>query len=236
MPPRILVAKDKLDHGRITCDAFLDALSQASTLPSVVLPTGNTPLPFYAEMRARQPKIDFHFLQLDEYIGCARHSDTLFSKWIAREVLDPLNIIDRFTFNSAADPSEEVARIRAHFSALHFIDLVVLGIGQNGHIGLLEPGTDFNCSASLVKMAESTWEANCAYWEQDIPRSAVTLGFQELRKARQTFMLALGASKAEALYRAFYGDVTPDCPASYLQTMGNVTIIADRDALSLFPV
>ena len=240
MPPRILVANNALDHGRITCDAFLDVIFQSSTPPSVVLPTGNTPLPFYAELRARlrtrQAKIDFQFLQLDEYMGCAPHSETLFSKWIAREVLDPLHIADRFTFNSAADPSEEVVRIRAHMASLPSIDLVVLGIGQNGHIGLLEPGTDFNCAASLVEMAESTWAANCAYWGQDIPRSAVTLGFQELRKAQHTFMLALGTSKAEALYRAFYGDVTPDCPASYLQSMDNVTIIADRDALSLFPV
>lgn len=236
MPPRILIAENEADHGRIACDAFLDAVSYNSAHSSVVLPTGNTPLAFYAALRAKKEKIDFHFLQLDEYMGCAPHSETVFSKWIAREVLDPLNIKDRFTFNCTAEPSEEVVRIREYMATLPFIDLVVLGIGKNGHIGLLEPGTDFNCSASLVEMSESTWIANCAYWGQDIPRSAVTLGFQDLRKARQTFMLALGASKAEALYHAFYGNVSPDCPASYLQTMENVTIIADRDALSLFPV
>ncbi|MDY0029219.1 MAG: 6-phosphogluconolactonase [Pseudobdellovibrionaceae bacterium] len=236
MPPRILITNNNTDFGHIVCSTFLDALRHSQDVPSVVLPTGNTPLPFYAALRAKVDKIDFKFLQLDEYMGCSPESETLFSKWIAREVLDPLQIDDRFTFNSAADPSEEVARIRSHMESLLFIDLVVLGIGQNGHIGLLEPGADFDCSVSFVEMSEATWNANCAYWGKDIPKSAITLGFQELRKARQTFMLALGASKAKALYRAFYGDVTPDCPASYLQTMENVTIIADRDALSLFPV
>ncbi|KYD19558.1 Glucosamine-6-phosphate deaminase [Geobacillus stearothermophilus] len=117
------------------------------------------------------------------------------------------------------------------------IDLQLLGIGRNGHIGFNEPGTPFSSPTHVVELAESTRKANARFFGSldDVPRRAITMGIATILRSRRLVLLASGREKAEAMARLLEGVVTPDLPASALHLHPDVTIIADRQALSLIP-
>jgi glucosamine-6-phosphate deaminase len=115
------------------------------------------------------------------------------------------------------------------------IDLQLLGIGHNGHIGFNEPGSFFTLKTHVVKISQRTRIANARFFEDDpesVPAEAVTMGIGNIMGARKILLLVSGASKAEILYRALNEDVTPEVPASVLQLHPDVTVIADREAAS----
>lgn len=234
----VVPALNDEEFGEKAADVFLRALGSFEKTPSVVLPTGNTPLPFFAVLRERaqsQALRPFNSLQLDEYLGLPDGDARLFSRWLAHEVLDPLKISSRMIFNSAADPSEEVNRIKAWHALNGAMDLAVIGIGENGHVGFNEPGAKFDHRANIVTLSGQTIEANTSYGRGDVPRKAITLGIGDLRRAYETILLVRGERKAEILAKAMLGEVTTDIPASYLQQQPRLTIVADTAALSKMP-
>ena len=112
------------------------------------------------------------------------------------------------------------------------LDIAVLGLGSNGHIAFNEPGTSFESSVHAMALTADSIKSNARYWgnENLVPRNGMTLGLKDLAAARQTLLLVNGAAKADILKQAFQGPVTTDIPASYLQTIPHVTIIADQAA------
>lgn len=206
-------------------------------LPRVVLPTGNTPLPFYSALRDMADDVPrFEYCQLDEYIGLSDGDERLFSEWLKHEVLDPLKITNRMIFNSAADPHSEVERIRDWYKEKGKIDVAVLGIGENGHVGFNEPKSQFHARANITNLAQSTISSNEAYGKGAIPKQAITLGIGDLMCADETILLVRGEKKADILMQALFGAVTEDVPASYLQDyQGRLTIVGDASALSKIP-
>jgi len=121
-------------------------------------------------------------------------------------------------------------------STMGGIDLQLLGIGRNGHIGFNEPGTVFKKETHCVDLTESTIEANKRFFasEADVPRQAYSLGIKNIMQARKILVIVSGKDKADALYNAVHGEITPAVPASILQLHNDVTIVADADALNNF--
>ena len=116
------------------------------------------------------------------------------------------------------------------------IDLQLLGIGVDGHIGFNEPGDAFELGTHCVDLTESTIEANKRFFDNDeslVPRQAYTMGIKTIMQARKVLMVANGANKAEIIKKAFFGPVTPEVPASILQMHPDFILVGDQDALSL---
>lgn len=207
---------------------------KAHDQPVIILPTGNTPLPFYAELRRRFEAGATHlgrftYLQLDEYKDLPDADPRLFAQWLDREVLGPLHVENRITFHSAAsDPAHEIDRFKESFHrAGGTIHLAILGLGTNGHVGFNEPPSPFDTTTRVVTLTDETRRTNAAYWGDinQVPTQAYTLGIQELQSAEKTMMLVSGSSKKEALERLQKDAITPDFPASYLRQQPHGYII-----------
>ncbi len=234
--PYNIIATAEADHGHQARRAFCQTLASVPHLPKVILPTGSSPAPFYQSLRDHPSIPSFSYLQLDEYLGLDVRDKRLFSKWLDRDVLNPLNIQNRMIFNSAANPDDEVRRILAWYKQHGAADMAVIGIGLNGHIGFNEPGSSFDSRARVVTLTPETIAANQSYWNGGkVPTRAITLGIADLKEVEHTILLVRGAAKAEILYRALHGPVTPEVPASYLQQQRNLIIVADRPALAMMP-
>lgn len=241
-PPnlRIIPTTDTASFGAATAASFTAILRDKPTAIAV-LPTGMTPLPFYAALRdnfaAGQISNQFTYLALDEYCGLSDGDERRFASWVGRELLDPLSIpaSQRITFNSrASDPVAEAARIETWLATHGGIDVAVIGLGGNGHVGFNEPDSAFDTRTRMVTLAATTIASNAAYWGgiDRVPTQAYTLGIATLRTARHTILLIRGAAKATILRHALTEPPSPAVPASYLQHQSNVIIIADAAAIA----
>ena len=238
---RLVAAADHADLSRRAADLVI---AQIRTKPSalLVLPTGETPLGLFRELVAAQRAgaADFgeaRFVTLDEYAGIGASDRRCLAAWLRRALLEPLGIAEAriHAFDPAAgNPAAEAARIEAAIAGGGGIDLAVLGIGPNGHLGFNEPGSAFDSRSRLVALTPESIRSNAAYWgtEADVPRSAFTLGMGTLLSARALVLLASGTRKAAILARAMEGPVGPDVPASLLRLHPAATVIADAAALS----
>lgn len=221
---------------------FFQAFIQAENNPLLTLPTGLTPLPLYRELRTRceagyQGLGRFTYLALDEYQGLPPSDNRRFARWLKQEILDPLGVPtqNRIIFKSdAADPEAEIKRFTEYYTGKAPIDLAVLGLGLNGHVGFNEPGSAFDSTTRLVDLTPETQETNATYWgyRQRTPTKAYTLGLSELRQAKNTMVLISGKEKSGILRRVLDGPVSEDVPATYLHDIDNVTIFAEAEALS----
>ena len=134
----------------------------------------------------------------------------------------------------AEDAAAECARYERVVAELGYADLQLLGLGRNGHIGFNEPCTDFPKATHLVDLTQSTIEANARFFASadDVPKQALTMGIGTIMRARKILIVASGADKADAVWKAVAGPITPEVPASILQLHPDVTLVADEAALS----
>ena len=207
------------------------------------LATGSSPIPTYQNLVAmhRAGVLDFSqtiSFNLDEYVGidpqhpCSYHrfmQDNLFSQ----VNMKPENI--HIPDGNAADLSAAAQAYDDAICAAGGIDLQLLGIGHNGHIGFNEPGEHFVYGCHEVRLSQSTIEANTRFFDsaEDVPRSAVSLGVGSIMQARQVLLIATGADKAEAVRRALEGEVSPQWQASILRTHPDVVFLLDEASASL---
>ena len=133
------------------------------------------------------------------------------------------------------DPEEACAKYEAIIAATGGIDLQLLGIGHNGHIGFNEPAEVFPKLTNCVDLTESTINANARFFAsiEDVPTQAYTMGIQTIMNAKKILLVANGAGKAEILKKSFFGDITPQVPASVLQLHPDVTVVGDEEAFAL---
>ena len=203
------------------------------------LASGATPLALYAELSARIAAGDADFrnvtaFAVDELHGVPRGHPATNASYFARHLagvpLRALHILD----SEAADPVAECARFRRLIEAAGGIDLVVLGIGANGHIAFNEPGRPFDARAGRVALAETTRRVYAAAFGsfEATPAFGLTLGLADIVSARAVLLLAGGAEKAEAVALALKGPVTEQIPASILQKHAGLTVLLDREAAS----
>ena len=133
------------------------------------------------------------------------------------------------------DSKKECERYEELIRSLGGVDLQLLGMGHNGHIGFNEPGQAFETGTHCVDLQESTIEANKRFFASidEVPKQAYTMGIKNIMTAKKILLVATGETKADALYKSLYGPITPNVPASILQLHPDVTVVADEGALKL---
>jgi glucosamine-6-phosphate deaminase len=241
----LYVVDDAEAMGRLAAD--LVAKQMARTSPFVLgLPTGSTPIPFYRELvrRHKEGLLDFSGVitfNLDEYGGLAPDDPHSFTAYMHTHLFDHVNIRPENVHvpnGAAADLDGEAERYEAAIDAAGGIDCLVLGIGQNGHIGFNEPGSSLGSLTRTKYLRGETRKAAAAAFggEEHVPREVITMGCGTILKAHRILLLAGGAKKAEIVKRALEGPVTTMVPASILQLHRFVTAVVTRDCARLLTI
>ena len=209
------------------------------------LATGSTPIGMYDQLVEWYNKGDVDFsevktVNLDEYKGLARDNDQSYYYFMHKHSFDRVNINPDNTNvpdGTQMDSEKECARYEKLIESMGGVDIQLLGIGRNGHIGFNEPDNCFAKTTHCVDLTESTIEANKRFFASadDVPRQAYTMGIGTIMKAKKILLIVNGEDKADALAKAVYGPVTPEVPASILQFHNDVVIVADQAALSKMP-
>ena len=207
------------------------------------LATGSTPLGIYDQLTEWYKKgdLDFsavHSVNLDEYRGLPKENDQSYYYFMHKNLFDRVNIRSENTNvpnGMEPDADKECRRYEKLIADLGGIDLQLLGLGHNGHIGFNEPGEAFEKETHCVDLQERTIEANKRFFESadEVPRQAYTMGIKTIMQAKKILVAVSGEDKAEIVKKAFFGPVTPTVPASILQMHNDVTVVADEAALSL---
>lgn len=175
-------------------------------------------------------------INLDEYVGLSSQHPNSYQQYMYVQLFKHINIHKRNVHipnGVAKNLVEECERYDHVIKRLDGIDLQLLGIGQNGHIGFNEPGTSFRSFTHVVKLTESTRVANAKYFKsiEEVPTHAITMGIASILKSKKIMLLVSGKSKAEALKQLLTGEISEQFPASILNTHPNVTVFADEAAL-----
>lgn len=197
------------------------------------LATGSTPIPLYREMTGSD--LDFSnmtSINLDEYVGLGVEDEQSYRHFMNDNLFDQKPFKETFVPNGKAENLEaECQRYDAIIDA-HPVDIQILGIGRNGHIGFNEPGADLNGTTAVVNLTESTIEANKRFFDkvEDVPTKAISMGIASIMKGKQIILMAFGEDKAEAIYGMVKGPVTNHVPASALQNHDDVIVIVDDAA------
>ena len=204
------------------------------------LATGSTPLGIYADLvkKYQEDRLDFSevcSVNLDEYLGLSGEDPQSYRWFMNHNLFDHINIPKQYTYvpnGLSADPEDECEDYELLIQQLGGVDLQLLGIGRNGHIGFNEPAEDFAEETHVTDLSESTIEANSRFFgeNEEVPKQAITMGIGTIMQAKKILLVASGESKAQAIYDTLYGPVSPKCPASILRFHQDVTVIVDEAA------
>ena len=240
----IYKAKDYQDMSRKAANIIS---AQIIMKPNCVLglATGSSPVGTYKQLIEWYKKGDLDFSQvtsvnLDEYKGLSPENDQSYRYFMNTNLFDHVNIDKTRTFvpnGLEADSDKACSEYNEIIRKQGGVDLQLLGLGHNGHIGFNEPDSCFSKYTHKVALSESTIAANTRFFdrEEDVPRQAISMGMQAITQARKILLIASGPDKADALCACCFGPVTPQVPASILQLHQDVTIIADEESLSKCP-
>ncbi|MCI8885786.1 MAG: glucosamine-6-phosphate deaminase [Dorea sp.] len=221
--------------------------SQVIMKPDCVLglATGSTPIGTYERLVElyEEGNLDFSDVKtvnLDEYKGLPRTNDQSYYYFMHDNLFDKVNIDPANTNlpdGMEPDSDQECARYEDLIRSLGGVDLQLLGLGHNGHIGFNEPADAFDKETHCVDLQESTIEANKRFFASadEVPKQAYTMGIGTIMRAKKILIVVSGEDKADIVAKAFFGPVTPAVPASILQMHGDVTLVADAAALSKIP-
>ena len=239
---RIIRTKDYEDMSR---RAAAIIAAQVVLKPDCVLglATGGTPVGIYKNLVNWYQGGDLDFsevtsVNLDEYRGLPREHKESYWSFMHRNLFEHVNIKPEhinLPDGMNMDADAECARYDKVIESVGGIDLQLLGIGHDGHIGFNEPSDAFDLGTHCVKLTDETIDANQRFFNnrEEVPREAYTMGTRTIMQARKVLMVVSGKDKAEIIKKAFYGPVTPEVPASILQMHPDFTLVADEDALSL---
>ena len=237
------IIKDTYDEAS---NAAADIIaSQIKEKPACVLglATGSTPIGTYAELvnKVKHGEITFKDVttfNLDEYAGLDGEHDQSYRYFMNKHLFDLVDIDKTRTHvpsGTSDDPAKMCDNYEAAIDAAGGLDLQLLGLGHNGHIGFNEPADEFPVQTHHVQLTKSTIEANSRLFNSidEVPKSAYTMGIGTIMKAKKILLIATGEGKAEIVAKAFKGEITPQVPASILQSHADATIVLDKDAASL---
>lgn len=210
--------------------------------PVLGLATGSSPIGLYKKMIADRNTNGTSYKKvvtynLDEYIGIPRDHDQSYWTFMHENLFDGLNIPEANIHIPRGDAEDMEEECRSYEEKLQerVIELQVLGIGSDGHIGFNEPGTPFDSVTHVTELTQQTRSDNARFFDGDIekvPEKAITMGLASIMRARQIIVLATGAGKADAVYGMIKGPKSEECPASILQDHSHVTVILDKAAAS----
>lgn len=236
---RLIVAQDYNAMSRRAAQ-MVAKLVRAKPEAAVMVPTGDTPRGFYAELAAIHRRDEFdvsrlRVFQLDEYLGVGARDPNSFQTWITRAFLDPLGIAASRLVRLPGDADDAAAACRAYDERMRSAggcDIAVLGLGWNGHLGFNEPPADPASPTRVVALSAETVASNGRYWgaSATVPNQALTCGMANILAARHKLVLVSGERKREILRRVVTGPVSPETPATYLKASDQVTVLADAAA------
>ena len=239
---RLIVCDNQQQIARLGADMIAEVMTNKKDAV-LGLATGSSPVPMYQELirRYEAGELDFSAVRsvnLDEYYPLAPDNDQSYRSFMNHQLFDHVNI-DKNNTNVpdglAKDPAAACAAYEGIIRDLGGIDIQVLGIGGNGHIGFNEPAEALDPLTHLTDLTEDTIRANARFFasEADVPRHAVTMGIGSILSARRIMLIATGEAKAKAIATVLSGKLTTSCPASLLNLHSDVTILCDRAAVSL---
>ncbi|MBX4268108.1 glucosamine-6-phosphate deaminase [Clostridium estertheticum] len=225
--------------------AALMVASQVMLKPDSVLglATGDTPLGMYEELVKlyNKKEVDFKEVRtfnLDEYYGLDPENPQSYYSFMNKNLFDKVDISKNninMPDGMVKDVNDFCLLYENKIKLLGGIDMQVLGIGGNGHIGFNEPNVNFEAQTHLVNLDEQTIEANSRFFKsiEEVPVKAISMGIKTIMNSKKIILLANGLNKAEAIAKAVNGKINPSIPASILQLHNDVTIIIDKEAASL---
>ena len=238
-----IIIKDSTTQVDLAAAQFVSQTIRKNPSAVLGLPTGQTPVGLYAQLRRMHKEENLSFkgvftVNLDEYVGLAPDDPNSYRFFMQDNLFNHIDICLENTHvpnGVASDLAAECARYEQMVEALGGVDLMVLGMGTNGHIGFNEPGSPGDGYTHVVDLLGNTIADNSVYFNDpaDVPRRALTMGIASILAARSILLVVKGVSKAAALKAALKGPVTQELPASFLQTHSNVTVVLDAGAASL---
>ncbi|MBY6035073.1 glucosamine-6-phosphate deaminase [Fictibacillus nanhaiensis] len=233
---KLIAVSDEEELSRIAAEILISKIKTSDRLV-LGLATGKTPLGMYRylskySIESKQSYDHVHTVNLDEYVG-----SQAYHTYMKEHFFQYVDIPSEQTHlpNGEADSlTVECKSYEDIISNLGGIDLQVLGIGENGHIGFNEPGTNFDSRTHVVQLTESTLSANAKYFiDTNQPKKAITMGIGTILESKEILLLAVGERKANAVKELFKGSINKDIPATALKVHPNVTVLADKGARSL---
>ncbi|WP_297077518.1 glucosamine-6-phosphate deaminase [uncultured Enterococcus sp.] len=228
---KLIQVNNAVEGGKKAFELVQNAMDNG--LQTMGLATGSTPETLYQEMVASD--LDFSALtsvNLDEYVGLSATDPQSYHMYMHEHLFAKKPFKESYIPNGKAEDLNQECQRYEEILTNHPVDLQILGIGRNGHIGFNEPNTPFDTPTHVVELTESTIKANQRYFDkiEDVPTRAISMGIQSIMQSKAIVLLAFGKSKAQAIKGMIEGPITEDLPASVLQKHPNVTIIADEDA------
>jgi glucosamine-6-phosphate deaminase len=229
------------DSAAVYVATMVESLMTRETRPVLGLATGATPVNLYQRL------VDFHrqglsfahvtTINLDEYVGLPPEHPQSYHRFMREHLFNLIDIPLSQTYlpdGMALDMESECQRYDKILEG-HPIDLQILGIGRNGHIGFNEPNISLTTRTHLVDLTVDTLQANARFFQNgaEVPTRAITMGIQSILQAKAIILMAFGWDKAEAVRRALSGQVSTEVPASLLQMHPNVTFVLDNDSAKL---
>ena len=230
---KVIRVKDANEGGKKAFEIIKDGMENGVKV--LGLATGSTPETLYKEMTTSDLDFsDMTSVNLDEYVGLDGSDDQSYRYFMNDHLFNKKPFKETFVPNGKAEDLEAECKRYDEVIAEHPLDLQVLGIGRNGHIGFNEPGTPFDVTTHVVELTESTIEANKRYFDkvEDVPTHALSMGIGSIMQSKKILLMAFGTDKADAIKGIIDGEVTVDLPASVLQNHADVTVIIDEDAAS----
>lgn len=239
---KVIIAKDYDAMCRRAADLLF---AQVVLKPESVLglATGSTPCGIYAQLVEKYNAGDIDFsrvktVNLDEYVGLPVENDQSYRYYMNSNLFSKVNVLSDNTNlpnGLARDVSAECERYDGLIKELGGVDMQLLGIGLNGHIGFNEPNDVFDKGTHCVNLTKSTIEANARFFKSidEVPKQAITMGIKTIMMAKKIILAINGEKKKEIAKAAIYGPVTPKVPASILQMHPDVTVVLDEAAAEL---
>ncbi len=237
----IIKVKDYQEMSERACDFIVEQLA-VTDQPVFGLATGSTPEGLYECLINKYKTKEVSFadvktFNLDEYVGISQDDPNSYYYYMNKKLFDHIDIPTanaHLPNGNAADLESECKEYENRIKQVGNVDLQVLGLGLNGHIGFNEPGTPFSSRTHVVELDESTRKANARFFPSldDVPTKAITMGIDSIMESKAIILLVSGKKKADALAKLMNGEITEEFPASILQKHENVTIIADEEAMS----
>ena len=232
---KVQIVKNKEELAEAAYQIMLDVIGSKDEV-SLGLATGSSPEGIYEIFRREKPDVSHvTTVNLDEYVGLSADHDQSYAYFMNEHLFKHLKFKATHLPNGlSTDQVAECARYDEILAA-NTPDLQLLGIGTNGHIAFNEPGTSFDLTTNVAKLAPETVEANSRYFETpaDVPTHAFSMGIKSIMQAKKILLIASGVGKAGAIKGMIEGPVTNEVPASILQTHPDVTVIIDEEAASL---
>ena len=239
-----IIASKTADMAGIAAAEVLADIVKAKPDAVLGLATGSSPIGMYKELIAKCKRGEISFknvksVNLDEYVGLSADHDQSYAYFMSTNLFNHIDIDKKNTNlpnGLAENPAQEAERYDRVIASMGGVDIQVLGIGNNGHIGFNEPADHFTYGTNLVDLTDSTIDANSRFFASRdlVPTQALTMGIGQIMAADKILLIALGKGKAEILDKSLFGPVRPNVPASILRFFkGEVIVCADDEALTV---